>query len=91
MIQFLLKLWPALIPFTLYFGWLSIARAQAKKKGLPITRFTDGPWVMTLIVSLLIGIGCFVFWGFSFEATSGDYHPPHLENGKVISGGVETQ
>jgi hypothetical protein len=88
MLAGLLKFWPVLIPFLLYFGWLAFARARAKKLGLPLTRFTDGPWVMTLIASLIVAVLCFIVWGLSFEATSGDYIPPHVENGNIVPGGI---
>lgn len=89
MLSGLLKFWPMLIPFILYFGWLSWARAKAKKEGQPITRFTDGPWVLTLIASLIVGACCFVFWGLSFEPTQGEYRPPHMQDGKLIEGQIE--
>lgn len=85
MLRELFKLWPALIPFMLYFGWLAWTRRQAAAKGEPLTRFTDGPWVVTLIATLIIAAACFIAWGSSFDAT-GDYHPPYLENGQIIEG-----
>ncbi len=90
MIAGLLKFWPVLIPVIIYFLWLTYARHQAKKKGLPITRFTEGPWVWMIVSSLAIAMICFVFWRVQIEPEQGAYSPPQLDrDGRVIPGRIE--
>lgn len=91
MFRMLIAFWPILIPPICYFIWLGIARYKARKNQTSITRFTDGPWVVVVIVTLLTAIACFLFWGLSFEPTHGTYEPPHMEKGRIVPGHIKSQ
>jgi hypothetical protein len=89
MLAGLIKFWPVLIPVSLYFLWLQYARWQARKKGLPITRFTEGPWVWMIVSSLIIGIACLILWRLEAAPEKGDYSPPQLRDGQIVPGHIE--
>lgn len=88
MALFLLRFWPIFIPLFVYILWMIFVRRKAKKSGAPVPHFGEGPKFWTLVASLALAIGMFLVFGFSHERNSGDYIPPHMENGKIISGEV---
>ncbi len=52
-------------------------------------RFRDGPWYWAVLSSLLLAVVCFIFLGGeAVQGTTGDYIPPHMENGQVVPGQV---
>ena len=86
--RFLIELFPAILPPLIYICWLGWARRKAALTGQPLTRFTDGPWVLTLLFTLLIIIGCFVWLGLSAKPTDGHYISPRLVDGKIVPGHI---
>ena len=86
---FLLRFWPALLPLIVYWLWWKKAHARALKEGKPTPLFREGPWYWAVLSSLLIAAFCFVILGLLPAAEKGVYVPPHVENGKVISGHTE--
>jgi uncharacterized membrane protein len=89
MALFLLRFWPVLVPLLVYLAWMQIVRRKAQKAGQPLPHFRDGPWFWMIVASLCIAVFMFVFLGLSHEAVRGEYEPPHMENGKIISGKVK--
>jgi len=83
---FLFRFWPVLVPLLIYWLWhLSVAR-RAVKAGLPAPHFREGPWYWAVLASLLTGIVCFLLLGASSEGMTGEYVPPHMENGTLVPG-----
>ena len=87
---FLMRFWPVLIPFVVYIIWLRRVGSKATIDGKPVLRFRDGPWYWVVLSSLLIGIGCLLLLGSSEENQKGDYVPPHMKDGKMVPGSVES-
>ncbi len=83
----LFSLWPAFIPILIYVAWLAHRRRKAKKAGIELESITKGTLFWTIIASILIAIGCFLYYGLSSQENAGvRYIPPHVENGKLIPG-----
>lgn len=83
---FLFRFWPVLIPLIIYWLWYRRVAGRAVKAGQPPPRFREGPWYWAVLASLLTAIGCFILMGTSGEGTTGEYVPPHMENGTLIQG-----
>lgn len=81
-----LRLWPAFIPLLLYVIWLWRRRYHSRKADLVQPRFFDGPWLITLISSLVIGIVCLLWLGLqpSKPNPQGGYQPKMFRDGKLI-------
>lgn len=88
MALFLFRFWPVLIPLIVYLLWHHHMRKKARKAGEPEPRFRDGPWFWAVLASLLIGMVCFLVLGLSAERRTGNYIPPHMENGVLVPGRV---
>lgn len=88
MALFLFRFWPVLIPLVVYYLWHMNARRKAKKSGAALPHFRDGPWYWAVLASLLIAVACFLFLGLTHAENSGNYVPPHMENGTLVPGRV---
>ncbi len=89
MALFIFRFWPVFIPLFVYILWMISVRNKARKAGAPLPHFGQGPWFWTLVATLALAVCMFVFFGLSHESNSGEYIPPHMENGKVVSGEVK--
>lgn len=90
MALFLLRFWPVFLPMAVYVVWMVLVRRAAKKAGAPLPHFREGPWFWALVASLGLAVCMFIFLGLSHNPNAGDYIPPHIENGRIISGGVKS-
>ena len=85
------RFWPVFIPIIVYWLWHQTVMRKAVKAGKPAPLFRDGPWYWLLLASLAMGVLCFVLWSASAEKIKGHYIPPHMENGVLVPGHVESQ
>lgn len=86
----LFRFWPVLIPLIAYWLWWRMVGRKATIDGKPVMRFRDGPWYWAVLSSLLIAVACFIFLGQeATRGTTGNYIPPHMENGAIVPGQVE--
>lgn len=92
MIRFLLiKFWPALIPIALYLMWFAYKRYKLRQSD-EVVRITDGPWLITVVSTLLLAIGGFLWLGLTDEKTGpASYHPAIMVDGKIIHGEVKSK
>lgn len=88
MTLFLFRFWPALIPLLAYWLWMMNTRRKARKAGEPEPRFADGPWYWAVLASLVTGAFCLLYLGATTEGETGDYIPPHVEDGVLVPGRV---
>jgi hypothetical protein len=85
----LFRFWPVFIPLVAYWLWWRFVGSKATIEGKPAMRFRDGPWYWAVLSSLLLAVVCFIFLGGeAVQGTTGDYIPPHMENGQVVPGQV---
>lgn len=92
MIRILLEIIvPLALPTVLYLGWLSYARAQARKQGQAEPELGAAPWVWLIGCGVVFTIA--VTAGFSLMggmAIDGVYVPPQTgPGGQVIPGHIE--
>lgn len=80
--------WPVLIPLVLYTLWFIWARRQEEEGKDPL-EWTDGPWAMTLIVTLLVAILCFIPVIKNKTVHKDSYQPAQFKDGKLIPGKIE--
>lgn len=88
------RFWPVLLPILIYLLWLVLARRKAHKKGDPLPTFFDGPWIWTVVATLALAIGGFVFLGAlstKDNSTEGRYVPAKVIDGKIIPGHKEPE
>jgi hypothetical protein len=104
LIKLLLKIWPALIPFLLYFLWVLANRIIAnrrKKKGFIEGQYQiiDGKtgdfslknsrFVMVVYISLVLMVICFLFFAIRTpRIEDGNYIPAESKDGKIIPGRI---
>lgn len=81
----LTKLWPLFIPAILYFIWLSYMR----RKGKNVNRHQKKLLKLTIISTVLIAIGLFIFSFIDVEQKTENYIPTKIENGKIVPSKVE--
>ena len=89
MALFILRFWPVFIPLLVYIIWMIRVRKVARKVGDPLPDFRDGPWFWALIATLCVAVIMFISLGLSKESVTGEYVPPHVEDGKMIPGKVQ--
>lgn len=86
----LMRFWPVFLPLLLYVLWMWRRRVRARKLGHDVPPFTEGPLGWVTIVTLLLLIIGFIYWGVIAEPTEdGHYIPPQMENGEIMPGHVE--
>jgi heme/copper-type cytochrome/quinol oxidase subunit 3 len=74
-----------LLPFALYGAYWRLSK---RNEGGPAPAH---PWSMLFISGLILVAASFVIWGVTEgSGQQGVYVPPHLENGRVVPGHVET-
>jgi hypothetical protein len=74
-----------LVPFAIYGVYLLLVLRQRPTR--PPT-----PWALLFIVGLVLFVASFIYVGLTEgETTKGVYVAPHVVNGKVIPGHVETK
>ena len=81
---------PVLIPFFIYYISYSIACTKAQKEGKPEPKFYDPSFVKIFLISLSIGVLCFmVLISVVLKDTkSGQYIPARAIDGKIEEGYV---
>lgn len=89
----ILRFWPIFLPVLLYFAWMAFTRRKAAKAGEDKPAFKDGPWQLTVAVTLALAIGSFVVLGFTSQGsdTQGQYVPAKVVNGKIVPGHREAE
>ena len=85
----LIRFWPVFIPVIIYLLWQLLRRRKAKQQEEAIPRWLEGPWAYAVATSLLIGIGCFLWFGLMQEHRTGSYQPTYYKGGQLIRGGVD--
>ncbi len=81
----LLRAWPALIPIIIYLGWLYYMKKRAGDGEKPPVEVFRSPLYWTLILSALMVMASFVFYGISMEPRrDGQYVPPSFD-GETLS------
>ena len=70
------RAWPALIPVICYLLWIGYRRRKAAQTGGDPVRWRDGPWVMTLAISVVILAACLVWFGMQSQPNSGTLYKP---------------
>lgn len=81
--------WPVLIPIVLYMAWFLWANQQIEEGKDPL-KWTDGPWALTIIITLVIALLCFIPIIQSNVKWEGNiYQPAKYENGKLIPGRID--
>ena len=88
---FLFRFWPVLIPFLVYVLWFRLVARKARKEGRDLPHFRDGPLYWLVFASLGMALVCFLWLGASIENHTGDYVPPHMDNGVMVPGTVESR
>jgi len=74
-----------LLPFALYAIYLHLRESDVSKPTKP------HPWTALFISGLVLVAASFLYWGITQGAgEKGVYVPPHVENGRVVPGRVET-
>lgn len=72
------------LPFAIYGAYLLLSRARS------IVPQHDTPWTVLFISGLGLVAASFLYVGLTEgESTQGRYVPPHVVNGKIVSGHVE--
>jgi hypothetical protein len=86
MIRFVLERWAFFaVPFAIW-GLYVLLLFRARKRPAPRT-----PWTILFIAGLVLVIASFVWVGLTEGfPTGGTYVAPHVVNGKVVPGTVET-
>jgi len=85
MIQLLIRFWPITLPLLLYLLWMWGKRRRARRAGMELPLWTDGPWVWAVAAALLMAIGGFLLLGLSAEPNrDAVYHPTTYKNGTLI-------
>jgi hypothetical protein len=84
----LFRFWPVLIPLVVYWLWHRTHVAKAIRDNKPVPHFRDGPWYWMVLATLLVSVGCFVWWSASTEQAKGHYVPAHMEKGTLVPGHV---
>jgi hypothetical protein len=75
-----------IVPFAFYGLYLLLVRVRAG--GLPQHKH---PWAGILIAGLALVVASFIYTGLTEgESTQGVYIPPHVVNGKIVPGHVDT-
>lgn len=80
---FLEILLPLLTPIALYAVW---AHFDANRKGVGMPNWEEGHWFWVIVLGALLSVGTVVYFGMQGEHRTGEYVPPHTENGKVVPG-----
>lgn len=83
---------PLVLPTALYLLWLSAERRRREKLGSGETlAWADAPWIwlgaIGLLLATLVAVALALIGG---EPTAGQYVPPHVIDGKIVPGHVET-
>lgn len=89
MIKLLIKFWPILIPLGLFALWyMTAGKKRRAVESREVTSALEAKlWNWTLLISLMVGVGCLLWVGLSSESnTDATYVPPKYENGQVIPG-----
>lgn len=85
---FFLYFWPIFIPTVLYIAWFLYARHQQEEGKDPL-KWTDGPWALMLIITLLVALLCFIPVFQYKTAQKGDhYRPAEYRDGVLVPGEV---
>ena len=86
---FFFYFWPVLIPITLYVLWFLWARHEVEEGQDPL-KWTEGPWLITLVATFLIALLCFIPIIRHKVVFKGDsYVPARYEDGKLVPGKIE--
>jgi len=79
-----------LLPATIFLFWLRTARRRAALTGTPVPVLPDTPWLWAIIASAIAAVLVMFALGLnSGEKPGGVYHPPRLENGRIVPGHIE--
>lgn len=83
---FITYLLPLLAPFLMYLAWNAYVRHKAKKSGEDAPSLEKGPIFWSLIAGCLLLIVSLITLAIvgGEEAGSGQYHPPRIEDGKIV-------
>ncbi len=82
----ILKLWPVLVPLTLYYAWKKYINYRLKQGEEVSLHVQRKAWLFTCICTLATLIICFIAWGLMqpIEETSGRYVPAHIKDGQIV-------
>jgi bacteriorhodopsin len=78
-----------LLPSIIYVVWLLMARRKARRNGATPLAWYEGPWLWTVVATMLMAIGCFMWLGLSATPEKRTYHPAHMKDGVLMPGGFE--
>ena len=86
----LINFWPIFVPLVWYVLWMAYRRYRARRKGFYVPRFSEGKWWLPLLLSLLMGIGCFIWLGLQQPANiEAHYTPKYFDGGALNEGKVK--
>jgi hypothetical protein len=90
MIRYLLTIGlPLAAPFVVYLIWWYFAkrRSLAEFEGRKPSAWEELPWTWLIIAGCgLMAITLIALATIGIEGVDHDYHPPHMENGKIVPG-----
>jgi hypothetical protein len=76
-----------LVPFAIYGVYFLLIWRQRQVRSAPPT-----PWALLFITGLILFVASFIYVGLTEgETTRGVYVAPHVVNGKIVPGHVETK
>ncbi len=82
--RILAEFWPVFLPLAMYLGWMLGKQQRAKRRQEAIPALHEGPWVWTMLATVVIAIGCFLWLGLSGDADTRPLEPAHYRDGKLI-------
>jgi hypothetical protein len=88
MARLLIQFWPVFLPFIIYLLWYLRDRKRRLANGEEVLSFLAGPIWITMLSSVVIGIGMFIWLGLSAPAEKGEYQRTTLQDGKLIKGSI---
>jgi len=82
----LIRFWPVWIPLILYLLWWYVKLLRAKKQDETAPRIQDGPWLWTVVITLVLAIVMFFWLGLSQHSESStQYKPAQIKDGKIVT------
>ncbi len=74
---------PLLTPIALYAVW---SHFDARRRGTSMPGWEEGHWFWAALLGAALTAASLVWLGDSGDRGTGEYIPPHVENGKVVPG-----